>query len=194
MLPGFHIQQKMSPPFRRELKIEEALEKGARESAVLILLYEKDFETHIVLTERTIYEGKHSGQISFPGGKKETTDINLEHTALRETFEEIGIHHEKVELLSELSHLYIPVSNFLVFPFVAKLNGIPRFNKEDKEVHQILEVNLNELLDEKNKGEKEFYYKDANVRFQAPIYNVNDVVIWGATAMILSEFLEIVKK
>lgn len=184
----------MSPPFRREIKIEEAFKQGARESGVLILLYEKDSETHIVLTERTIYNGKHSGQISLPGGKKELTDANIEQTALRETFEEIGISNTQIEVLSELSHLYIPVSNFLVFPFVAKLTDNPIFIKEEKEVNKILEVRLKDLLDEKNIGEKEFYYKEADIYFNAPIYTVNEVVVWGATAMILSEFLEIVKK
>jgi 8-oxo-dGTP pyrophosphatase MutT (NUDIX family) len=184
----------MSPPFRKKVKIEDAYKLGAKESAVLILLYEKDAETYLVLTERTIYDGKHSGQISLPGGKKDFTDINIEHTALRETYEEIGIHSNTIVVLGELSHLYIPVSNFIVFPFVAKLIGVPSFIKEEKEVNQILEVNLNELLNEKNVGEKEFYYKESDIRFNAPTYNVNGVVVWGATAMILSEFLEIVKK
>ncbi len=184
----------MSPPFRREIKIEEALNNGAIESAVLILLYEKNSEMYIILTERTVYAGKHSGQISLPGGKKDVSDINLEQTALRETFEEIGVDYQDVEIISALSHLYIPVSNFLVFPFVAKLKGNPSFIREEKEVNKILEVKINELLNEKNVGEKEFYYKESDIRFNAPTYTVNGVVVWGATAMILSEFLEIVKK
>lgn len=183
----------MSPPYRKKVKVEDAYKYGAKESAVLILLYEKNFETHIVLTERTIYNGKHSGQISLPGGKKEVYDLNLEQTALRETFEEIGVSNHHIEILNNLTHLYIPVSNFLVFPYVAKLNGVPSFVKEEKEVQNILEVKLNDLLNEKNISKKEFYYKQADIKFEAPIYKVNDLVVWGATAMILSEFLEIIK-
>ncbi len=183
----------MSPPYRKVLSIKEARSKNAKESAVLILMYKKNNEAYIVLTERAIYKGKHSGQISFPGGKKEDIDFNLEMTALREAEEEIGIDINKITVLSALSYLYIPVSNFLVFPFVAIYKNIPKFKKDDTEVAKILEIKILDLLNSKNITEKEIRIDYKNLTFKTPAYKVNGVEVWGATAMILSEFLEVVK-
>lgn len=184
----------MSPPLRKVFSYEEAKRRGAKQSAVMILLYKKNNSIYLILTERTIYEGNHSGQISFPGGKKDSTDLSLEETAKRETFEEIGIDINQVDVLTELSHLYIPISNFIVYPFVGIYNGIPSFVKEDKEVHKILEVDIMDLLDSKNLSKKTIKLKNLNIQFKTPVYKVNNVEVWGATAMILSEFLEILKK
>lgn len=193
MLPGAQAQVKMSPPFRQTYTISEAKIRGAKESAVLILLYEKQGEVHLVFTERKVYKGAHSGQISFPGGKKDAVDISLEYTALRETHEEVGILASKIEVVSAISHLYIPVSNFLVFPFVGVLNEAPVFVKEEKEVERIIEIPLKMLLNSENEINKKIKIPEKNIQFNTPAYQVKDIEIWGATAMILSEFLEILK-
>jgi len=182
----------MSAPYREIKTINDALSKNAKESAVLILHYEKNNEVFLALIQRTIYEGKHSGQISFPGGKKELNDKSLKETALRETFEEIGIEPKNIEILAELTHLHIPVSNFLVYPFVGELNCSPTFIKQEKEVEQIIEVKLSDILNTKNIIEKEILWKEKNITFKTPAYKVNGIEIWGATAMILSEYLEII--
>jgi len=192
-LPGFLIQQKMSPPFRRKLNLKQMKILKARESAVLILLYEKNNIPYLVFIERKIYKGAHSGQISFPGGKKDAEDFDFIHTAKRETFEEVGIVFDKIEILSPLSQLYIPVSNFIVYPYVAKYNGIPNFKKEEAEVENIIEVSIPHLLQKDNQASKIIKMKNSDFEFTAPSYNVNNVEIWGATAMILSEFLHLVE-
>ena len=140
----------MSPPFRKIHNYEEIIKLKAKQSAVLILLYKKEKKPYLVLIERSSYKGVHSKQISFPGGKKEDQDINLKNTAKREAYEEIGIEIDKINIISELSYLYIPISNFIVFPFVATYTGNPTFIKDDKEVKKILEISIEDLLDKKN--------------------------------------------
>lgn len=194
MLPGEDAQQKMSPPMRNTYSISEAKKKGAKESAVLILLYEKMGEVHLVLTERKVYKGAHSGQISLPGGKRDATDNTLEYTALRETEEEVGINATNIEVVAEISHLYIPVSNFLVFPFVGILKTEPIFIKEEKEVERIIEIPLKMLLDSDNEMMKKIEIADKNIQFKTPAYQIHETEVWGATAMILSEFLEIMRQ
>lgn len=183
----------MSPPLRQKFSLAEAYSKNAKESAVLILIYEKENEPYVVFTERKVYKGAHSGQISFPGGKKDDTDIDFEFVALRETEEEIGVNRSEISVLGQLTHLYIPVSNFLVFPFVGILHTEPDFVKEEKEVHKIIEIKLDDLLQDINLIEKKINIPENNIQFKTPAYKVNDTEIWGATAMILSEFLEIVR-
>lgn len=193
-LLGFEIQKKMSPPYRKILSFEEIMLKKAKESAVLILLYEKNEKPYIVVIERSAYEGIHSKQISLPGGKKDITDKNLKNTAKREAQEEIGIKFEDIEVIAELSYLYIPVSNFIVYPFVAVYNSIPNFIKEKKEVESIIEIPLDELLDRKNITSKTIKLKNVNLSIKAPTYSVQGVEIWGATAMILCEFLDVLER
>ncbi|MGB1314561.1 MAG: NUDIX hydrolase [Chitinophagales bacterium] len=192
MLPGFELQQNMSPPLRKKTSIEQAKAYNAKESAVLILLFEKNNEPYIVLTERKVYKGAHSGQISLPGGKRELNET-LQENALRETQEEIGVESKKVEILLQLTHLYIPVSNFIVFPFVGKVNDVPEFIKEESEVEKILEVKVSDLLNTQNIVEKTIQIKSKNIQFKSPAYAVNNVEVWGATAMILCEFLSIIE-
>lgn len=124
-LPGEEAQYRMAPSYRPRLTKEEVFANNPRVSGVLLLLFEKNNELHIAFTQRKQYEGVHSGQMSFPGGKKDVTDLDLRETALRETFEEIGIERNKIEIIGSLSELYIPPSNFWftlpsVLPLVLK--------------------------------------------------------------------------
>ena len=146
----------------------------------------------MLLTKRASYNGPHSNQISFPGGKIEKSDNNLSQTALRETFEEVGVSQEKVEILREITNVYIPPSNFLVTPFIGITKTKPMF-KVNSEVAEIIEISFLDLLDDNNIGTIQItnsYMKETLV----PSFNINGSVIWGATAMILSEIKEVLKK
>jgi 8-oxo-dGTP pyrophosphatase MutT (NUDIX family) len=140
-----------------------------------------------------VYDGVHSGQISFPGGKVETTDKDFEATALRETFEEIGVKPEAIEIIGQLTDFYISPSNFLVKVFAGYTLQKPAFIPDKKEVQSILEVDIDEFFDSNNIAEKEFYSTSRKTAVFAPCYLVNGLEIWGATAMMLSEMLDILK-
>ena len=142
---------------------------------------------------RPTYEGIHSGQISLPGGKYELTDSDLSVTALREAQEEIGVDSKKVRLIGRLSELYIPPSNYIVQPFVGVLETEPAFTPDPKEVERIIEIRLEDLLDEKNKRKKRILLR-TGTSILAPCYIIDGNTIWGATAMILSEFREIARR
>jgi 8-oxo-dGTP pyrophosphatase MutT (NUDIX family) len=166
----------------------------AIKSSVLVLLFpgRETAQPTFVVTLRPTYEGIHSGQISLPGGRFELTDENLMQTALRETDEEIGMDPAEVTIIGQLTELYIPPSNYLVQPFVGFTSGSPVFNPQQKEVEQIIEIHVRQLLDEKNVREKEISV--AGIQFSAPSFVIDGTTIWGATAMILNEFKEILRK
>lgn len=187
-LPGEMAQAKMAPEVRQHFKTSSK----RRNAGVLILLYPKNDELHVVFIKRSEYDGVHSGQISLPGGKFEHGDHTLENTALRESNEEVGIDPEKTNIIGKLTPLHIPVSNFYVVPFVGFYNTTPEFKPDPNEVEKIIEIKLSDLLDPENCTLQEFHYGD--LAFTAPIYKSKELVIWGATAMILSEFLEVVRK
>lgn len=184
--------EKLMPAIRRQQIAAFEQTTPPKLSAVLILLFKKDGVLHFVLTKRSNYDGIHSGQISFPGGKKEKADSSLEYTALRETYEEIGIPSLNIEVIGPLSELFIPPSNFHVTPFVGFLKSKPVFISDPTEVASIIEVPVVKLLDENNLRIKHFEVSNHS-SIEAPYFQLNDAEVWGATAMILSEFREIVR-
>ena len=193
-LPGLASHIKMAPANRMEALFGmQDMIPFAKKSAVLILLFTENEELKIVFIQRSEYEGVHSGQIAFPGGKKEDFDNDFEATALRETFEEIGVESGKIEIVGQLSDLFVTPSNFLIKVFVAFCKEKPNYVVDKNEVQSVLEVSLNDLFNDKNKHEKEFYAGAMGLKVSAPFYKVNDVEIWGATAMIVSELIDILK-
>jgi len=190
-LPGFEAQAKMSPPMRQQFTQADIMRLNAKKSAVLVLLYEKNQQTHIVFTQRQEYDGAHSGQISFPGGKMDHTDPDLTYTALRETAEEVGVEVARDAVIGELSFLYVPPSNFVIYPYIAHLEELPQFVPEEKEVKRIIELPVQELLNPSNQQVYRYHNKGLNIDFDSPSYLVEGTTIWGATAMILSELLTI---
>ena len=187
-LPGLQAQLRMSPSGLRPVVAGTPL----RNSGVLILLYPNRQQLHLVFIKRSEYEGIHSGQVSFPGGMYEKKDLSFQQTALRETFEETGVPVDSLRMLGQLTMLHIPVSNVNVFPFVAVCRTRPDFRPDYKEVQYLIEAGLDELLDPANQKVK--IMNIAGNDFEVPFYDIRNNHIWGATAMILSEFLEIFRR
>ena len=191
-LPGKNVQYEMASMFRRnEIPALESI-TGFKESAVCILLYEKDGEIVFPLIERVVYEGVHSGQIAFPGGKKDETDSDLKITALRELHEETGIKVDKENVAGQLSQLYIPPSNFMVFPFVASLHQPPQFQISEFEVQQVVECSLSELLNDAIIKETIVTVSNG-LKIKTPYFDIQGKIVWGATAMILNELKSIIR-
>jgi len=161
-------------------------------SAVVTLFYPKNKRTMILLIVRSKYPGVHSSQIAFPGGKKELGDKDLEDTALRELQEEVGISSEMVQLVKQWSELYIPPSNFLVTPFLGIATQLPIWKIQEEEVAQIIELDLDILLSESIVEQVTMNTSYAH-DIQVPAFVIEGHIIWGATAMILSEVKESIK-
>ncbi|MDB2493108.1 CoA pyrophosphatase [Flavobacteriaceae bacterium] len=187
-LPGLDIQLQMAPPFREQL-LERYKEerKSAKLAAVLALFYpSSEGETRMVLIVRKSYKGVHSAQVGFPGGKPEPEDCSKEATALRETFEEIGVSSDKITVLRELSSLYIPPSNFLVAPFLGIAESPLTFTLQASEVETILEVPLTEFLNKKSEVFSEVLTAEGSI-YNVPAFKLSGRIVWGATAMMLIE-------
>ena len=191
-LGGLDSQFKMAPELRKKFSFKDIEDQKPKESAVLALFYpDNDQNTNILLMLRASYNGVHSAQISFPGGKKDHYDIDLESTALRETEEEIGISRTKIAIVRKLTKTYIPPSNFWVTPFIGVLNRTPTFTTNN-EVEKLIEVPVNELLDDDRLISKNLttsYMKNIDV----PCFKLNNYTVWGATAMMLSEIKDLLK-
>lgn len=184
VLPGKLAHQEAAP--YRKVDYDTLDINTVRKSGVLVLFYEKDNEPHLVLIQRPIYKGTHSGQIAFPGGKVEETDKDIIHTALREANEEVGVVMEHVEVIGQLSDVYIPVSNFLVSPVIGFVDYTPSFIAEEREVAEIVELRLS-LLIETQKLSTDNIKLSNGLKLQVPTFQFNQKTIWGATALMLNE-------
>jgi 8-oxo-dGTP pyrophosphatase MutT (NUDIX family) len=191
-LPGTKVQWQMASSDRMINNYPGLPGKETRIAAVLILLYPYQGSIYTVFMQRPVYDGIHSGQISFPGGKVEPNDENIIHTALREANEETGVVPEKISVINTLTPLFIPVSNILVTPVVGWTNEKPFFKHQSEEVDFLIEADL-----------KRFQYPDIiktkplSIRgkmIDVKYFDYDGHVIWGATAMILNELLTIIKR
>ena len=191
-LGGLEAQFLLAPRLRLQYDAQKISANNPKRAGVLALFYPNEQqETTFLLTQRASYQGTHSAQISFPGGKLDLNDANLQETALRETHEEVGIHPKNIEIIRELTDVYIPPSNFLATPFLGFANTKPTF-KLNHEVAQTIEVLVSDLLDEKNITSAILdtsYMKKVEV----PCFKIQDFIIWGATAMMLSEIKELLR-
>ncbi len=191
-LPGESAQMKMAPISRPRFSDMPKDTNEIKKAAVLIPIFSNGNEDFLLLTVRSIYDGVHSGQVSFPGGKfnEEETDPHL--VALREMQEEIGIDKNQVEILGSLTPLYIPVSKMHVQPVIGWLNSRD-WQPAEYEVASILEVPLSELFDIQNRKSKPMNLSSAGT-LDVPYFELQGHVVWGATAMMLSEFIDILRE
>ena len=194
-MPGESAHHKLAPLFRlRELEELQKPKIEPRHAAVMAVFYpDPQHQVHFVLILRPTYRGVHSNQVAFPGGRVEEEDRDLAHTALRETEEEVGIPQEDVEVLKEMTPIYIGPSNFWVRPYMGILDYTPEMVPQEDEVESIIEVNLDDFLNDSSRTTQRLntsYSKSIEV----PAFLLSGHVVWGATAMMLNEMKDVLKE
>ncbi len=183
-------------PAARKLELEKSEKhiQSSRKAGVMALFYpNSENKTNLLLILRKTYKGVHSNQIALPGGKAEREDANILETALRETNEEVGVSIEKINVIKSITEVYIPPSNFLVSPFIGLLEEPELFVKQEDEVEEIIEVSLTDFLNEDMVVTEELSTSYSN-NIEVPAFKLNGYLVWGATAMMLSEIKELVKQ
>lgn len=192
-LPSISSHIKMAPLERVKMMEENSYDlSSVRKAAVMMLFYPKNEVTHLVLIVRNSYPGVHSSQIAFPGGKVEEIDFDLKQTALRETHEEIGIHPNDIHVIRDFSSIYIPPSNFLVYPFLGISQVELTFTLQEEEVAGIIELPLSALLDDTIMSIKNLETSYSKL-IEVPVFQIEEHSVWGATAMMLSELKDVLK-
>jgi 8-oxo-dGTP pyrophosphatase MutT (NUDIX family) len=186
-LRGIVSHQKMMPPNRR-LRAADSDKKRLKPSSVLLLLFSEDNELYVCLIKRPATMKHHAGQVALPGGRHEPGETPLE-TALRETWEEIGVTADKIEILGSLSELFVDVSGFLIHPFVGWLEEKPIFKTNPAEVEKTILFPLLKFKDKLDETELE----TVSGRLKVPCFHFEGEIVWGATAMILAEFYDAVE-
>ena len=192
-LPGEEAQYEMSPAGRTKIKDLSFKLFKPKKSAVLILLFPHEENIKTVFIVRPVYNGVHSGQIAFPGGKFDKSDINLKQTALRETHEEIGVPSNNIEIIGNLTDVYINPSNFLVTPFIGYTPEKPNFIPNTQEVEKILTYDVFNLSNPAIKSQKKIKLS-LGFEIMAPYYDLEVSTLWGATAMMVSELNKIIEE
>ncbi|MGB0916938.1 MAG: NUDIX hydrolase [Flavobacteriales bacterium] len=190
-LPGLQAQLKMASGLRAKAAATYKPDTSkAKIGAVLIALYKEGETLKTVMMKRPDYDGTHSGQVSFPGGKVENDDRDIFHTALREAEEEVNIKQEDVRVIGRLTELYIPPSNFLVHPILGVLDSPPNLIPDQHEVESILVPDMKYLLREDIIEETEIKLS-TGFQLKTPSFEVDGHTVWGATAMIVAELKQL---
>jgi 8-oxo-dGTP pyrophosphatase MutT (NUDIX family) len=188
--PGLRSQLKMAPEHRLGDKTYQEVGDACLRAGVLVLIYPRETGLHLVLTRRTAHVVHHQAQISFPGGQMDENESAVE-TALREAEEEINVRPEEVRVLGELTPLYIPPSNYCIYPVVAVSGKRPDFRPSPHEVAEVIEVPLNHLRDPHNTQREKWPLRGRDV--VVPYYFFQGHKVWGATAMVLAELLDLIE-
>ena len=193
-LPGEDAHLMMLPKGREKSSVSRRQAIAPKQASVAIhLFFTNPADPHLILIKRSIYDGAHSGQIAFPGGKTDEKDTDLIHTALRESKEEIGLSANEENLIGALSPVYIPISNFDVHPFLFLHFNSVALLAEKREVSEILTVPLSEIIEEKNIHKKEITLNDTNETIEVTGFLIQGNWVWGASALILNEVKEVLK-
>lgn len=187
-LPGLKAQLNMVTDPRPGNKVYHEVEDTSIKAGVLVLLYPMRKRPHLVLTRRTAGVDLHQAQISFPGGRQEEGE-SIEQTALREAQEEVNVSLGSIHVLGELTPLYIPPSNYCIYPVVTATDKRPDFRPSTHEVAEVIEVSLDHLLDPKNVHKEVWTIRETEVL--VPFYLFTRHKIWGATAMVMAELVEL---
>lgn len=188
-LPGYAAQKKMAPNGRAILPTNISVKKAA----VVLLIYPgENSHKEIVFIRRPDYDGPHGGQVSFPGGKMDREDKDLVNTAIRECYEEIGVKIDAPDYVGSLSPLQISISKFLVHPFVFILDKTPEFFPNNQEVLYLIKFRLTDLFDTDLIKKTRLIVR--NEETEVPYYAIQNEIVWGATAIILAEFIDILKR
>lgn len=190
-LPGQAAHARMVPGNRPTLPDVEG-DNSYRKSAVMALMYPYKDQIQLLYIQRPTYEGHHSGQIAFPGGKMEDVDHNLKDTALRETHEEIGISPDRIEVLGEISPVVIPVSKYIVHPFVGWMNELPPLTLQKEEVAETLHFGIHYLLDASNEVQRPVSVSNG-LKMNVPCFEFDKRIVWGATALMTSEIAHLLR-
>ncbi|MEM9830770.1 MAG: CoA pyrophosphatase [Bacteroidota bacterium] len=189
-LPGWDAQSRMATEIHRRARVQ--VPPTAQQAGVLLLLYPgADQQLSFPLIQRPQYEGAHSGQVAFPGGKVEPEDQSIVATARRETREEIGVEVSEGQILGQLTDLYIPVSQFVVSPVVAYTDQPLAYQPDPTEVAAVLDVSAQSFMRAESHSIQNIQVR--NISLKVPAYTVQNKVIWGATAMMLSEFFAVLE-
>lgn len=193
-LPAIDAHLLLAPPERADLMRNLDMSKfSPRKAAVMILLYPRNQQTNLALILRNEYKGVHSSQIAFPGGKVEISDSSLEAAALRETHEEIGIAPSQINVVRPFTEIFIPPSNFMVHPFLGYSDDELIFHPDSAEVAGMIEFPLQNLL-ESDTLVNAMMATSYSENISVPAFKIGDHLVWGATAMIMSELSEVLKK
>jgi 8-oxo-dGTP pyrophosphatase MutT (NUDIX family) len=190
-LPGLAAQLTMVPDPRPGDRTYEQMEGTCLKAGILLLIFPLDGIPCLLFTKRTDHVLHHPGQISFPGGEQNPGE-GLEETAVRETEEELGIDLGGAGILGALTPLYIPPSNYCVYPFVALSEDSPRFRPHPVEVAEVIAAPLSHLSDHGNRRTEIRILHGGPVR--VPFFEFRGNKIWGATAMVLAEFLAVLEE
>ena len=190
---GRSAHEEILPVLAKERREAFKNDRAPKISAVAATIFSKEGEAHVLLIERQSYDGVHSGQVGFPGGKREEGDSDLQGTALREMEEEVGVPRSMPQFVRLLSEVYIPPSRFLVHPFVYVLEELPPLTQDPREVKDVIHLPLAHLLDERNvvEGKIKTSY---GLPIKTPYFEFDHFKIWGATAMMLSEMKQMLLK
>lgn len=192
-MPGDAAHQRMKPKMANGAPLKMKHATPPRKGGVLILLYEEGGKTHFPLIQRPSYEGIHSGQMALPGGRYELEDQDQYHTALRETEEEIGVSKEKVKIIGSLSEFFVAASNYMVLPVIGTIDHKPSFIPEPREVEDIVTPPVDHLIDPSRLMQKEMTVR-SGFKMICPYFDLEGRTVWGATAMMLSELVDILNE
>ena len=186
-LPGHDDFRELSGYQRPDLATVKRQVPPPKESGVLALLYPSGSELHTMLMLRPAYDGVHSGQVGFPGGHREPGDTDIVATALREFQEETGAESASFDVLGTLTPVYIPPSRALVTPVIAYTAKLGELNPDPREVAALIPVAVSHLMRDDILKRTKLFVSILQREVEAPYWDVDGHVVWGATALMIAE-------